>query len=659
MNGGTPNTGPDVRLGALFSEGGVLQRDCPLTVWGWGPPSRQVRVALAGAAANGWISRDGDFRVVLPPLPAGGPHILRVTLPRDADEQALEVGNIWIGEVWLASGQSNMEWRIEQCAEAGTEAAAAANDPLLRIFTVERRAELAPQRDVGGTWRPATAESAPHFSAVAYHFAHTLRSELDVAVGVVVSAWGGTPIEAWIPRRAHAAEPRLSEKLRLYERGAYSDSRWMCGHPDGPAVFPADPGLSEQATAWADPATPHDDWPVMELPGAWQTRGHEYSGVFWFRRTLAIPDSWTGRDLLLEIGAADKHDITHVNGVEVGRTGRDLEIAHWDVPRRYRVPASLVTGPELVIAVRVYSFVRAGGLLGPAEQMRMTCPQDSCRSVPLDGEWRYRVEHNFGHVPPEAGPGHLSPRSPFILHDNMIAPLAPAAMRGILWYQGESNTAQASEYPSLLRSLIAAWRQDWQLGDIPVLIVQLPGYGQPAGFSAGSNWARMRQGQLDLVRAMPNLGLAVTLDCGEANNLHPLNKEPVGRRLALWALSQTYGRPLTKCGPLPLAAASDAAGRVRVAFDCSGSVLASGDGAPVGGVFLLDAAGKAHQADTRLDGEVLWATADACPSPAEVCYAWADFPLGANLANREGLPASPFRMATETPAPAPRTLHHP
>lgn len=637
-----------INLAALFQSGAVLQRDQPLTIWGWGPPSQRVRVSMAGQIANGWISTAGAFRVVLPPLPAGGPHILRVELPRDSGTSSLEIPDIHIGEVWLASGQSNMQWTLGQCGERTAQAIADSGDPLRRFFTVGQRAELAPQRDVEGSWKPASPETSSEFSAVAYFFARRLRKELDVPVGVIVSAWGGTPIEAWMPRSAHAGSDLLRSKLRNYEKRAYSDERWDSFDPTQGPIFPADPGLCEEAMEWKASDYCDDDWAEMQVPSTWQRHGHGHSGVFWFRQTVRLPDSWIGRELLLELGAADKHDITYVNGVEVGRTGEAFEQQHWNQSRFYRIPAEVVANSELKLAVRVYSFAYEGGLLGPAEKMRVSCPDVApTEEISLAGTWKYRLEHDLGYVATGEDPGHLSPHSPGILYENMIAPLARFALRGVLWYQGESNTAHAADYPKHLRAMITSWRNAWEQGDFPFLLVQLPGFGLVSKFALESSWALFRQGQLELVQTMTGTGLAVTIDCGEAEDIHPTNKEPVGERLAQWALADTYGKACCRSGPLVREAIRHADGSVLVAFDGVNGGLTTSDGDAVGGVFLMDANGHPYSAEVLIEGDCLRVRAEACKQAVMVYYAWADFPLEANLVDCAGFPASPFRCAVE------------
>jgi sialate O-acetylesterase len=382
----------------------------------------------------------------------------------------------------------------------------------------------------------------------------------------------------------------------------------------------------------------------MSLPSAWQQHGHAFSGVFWFRRTVVIPNHWIGHDLDLHLGAADKHDITYVNGVEVGRTGTGFEEEHWNRPRRYRIPSALVIAPEITIAVRVYSFIYDGGLIGPAAEMRLACPSaPTDPPVCLAGEWHYAIEHDFGYVPFPALPGHLCPQSPHILHDNMLAPLAPFGLRGALWYQGEANTTHPARYADLLRDLVDDWRRLWGRGDFPFLVVQLPAHHAPSPHKPDSNWARLRESQLHVARTVPGVTAVITLDVGEATDIHPKNKAPVGDRLAQAALVRVHGKPGAATGPLALTAKRNGS-EIRVTFDHGNANLKTRDGAPPSPVYLRDAAGAWHPGIARIEDAQLVASSAACPDPVEIAYAWADNPVEANLTNFDNHPASPFRM---------------
>lgn len=641
-----------IELAAIFQDRAILQRGQPVAVWGWGPPRARIKVTLGPDSAYGISSGRGRFEIWLPPPAENQELTLEVRAPDLPAVQARTVHGLLAGEVWLASGQSNMAMTLAECAEHGAAAISAANDPDLRFFTVARTASLGPQDDVSGEWLAATPENARNFSAVAWFFAATLRRELGVPVGVMDSSYGGTPIEAWMSRQAHACSRHLAVTTADYHRYAHSQTRWANVASEGGAVsrtFPPDPGRSPESDRWADPDFDDTGWPTMTLPSAWQKHGHDFSGVFWFRRTVSLPDAWRGRDLVVELGAADKQDIAFANGVEIGRTGTGMEDQYWNRPRVYPIPSGL-TGSDirLVLAVRVYSFVYDGGLIGPC--LRLRCPERTDDPpVSLDGGWRYAVEHNFGHVPGDHDPGHLTPQSPHILFDNMIAPLAPVGLRGALWYQGERNVAHAESYADHLRDLIADWRRLWGRGDFPWFVVQLPAHLAPFGHEPDSGWAQLRESQLKAARTTPGATIVMALDAGEAFDIHPKNKVPVGQRLAKAALVRVYGHPGTATGPLPLEAVPGPDG-IRVRFELDGAGLATADNAAPRTVYLGGPDGRWHTASARIESNELVAFSPDCPDPTAIAYAWAGNPEGANLVNSDGHPASSFRLPVRSTA---------
>ena len=632
-----------LHLASLFQDHAVLQRDQLIPVWGWATPLSRIRITLGEHVACGLSNQLGDFLVRLPALPAGGPHTLRVELPETGEE--LIRRDVLVGEVWLASGQSNMEWTLAQCAPGLDEAIAAADFPDLRVFTVERRAHLGPQRTVAGAWQAITPTNAGSCTAVGFCFARRLHRELGVPVGLISSAWGGSLIQAWTSRSTLAFNPEAAPRLADYEAMAWTPERWQLAHEVGLdgriSKFPSDPGNTALAKGWAHPAFDDAGWDPLNLPSTWQAAGHPGSGVYWFRRTIEIPEAWLGRALELHLGAIDKQDITYVNGVEIARSGKDREEQFWNVPRVYLVPAELVTTRRLTFAVRVFSFVYNGGMTGPEENMHLHPAGQPETSLPLAGAWRYRCEHDLGVVTDHHVLGHAEPESPHMLFDNMIQPLIPYALRGAIWYQGESNAGEAGPYHRLQRDLIEDWRRHWGKPDLAFHLVQLPRYQTPVAFQADSTWARLREAQaaaLDL----PHVGMAVTIDLGDANDIHPKNKLPVGERLAQSALAHTYGRPLLPCGPV--ARTFTVAGNtLRVGFTHAEGGLITTDGAAPRLFYLAGDDRTFQPAQARIDGNTMVVTSPEIAHPTAVRYAWADYPAGANLANLANLPASPFR----------------
>lgn len=630
-----------MKLAAVFSDHAVFQRGIAIPVWGWTRPQVQVQATLGSVAAETRSGADGRFLLRLPPFAAGGPHELTVA----AAGKRVTVKEIWIGEVWIASGQSNMEWPLSQCGRQGEETIAAATRQQIRMITIPRLALAGRQSDVEAKWQVASLETAGAFSAVAYHFAKKLHDTLHVPVGILNASWGGTLVEPWTSREALMQNPDTRSWTERYEATLYSPEFWAAGAggPDG-FCYPADPGNEGESRGWAKDDCPDHEWATMELPRIWQMAGHNYSGVFWFRLTVDVPAAWAGQELALKIGAVDKQDQTYFNGQPVGATGQGLEEQHWNQPRTYAVPARLVTAGRNVIAVRAYSFVYGGGMIGPASQMSLGRADGQGGAISLAGLWRYREERNFGLIQPPAppmGPGNSN--SPYMLYDNMIHPLIPYAIGGAIWYQGESNADNAGQYRGMLTAMIRDWRRAWGQGDFPFLQVQLANYLPASPYQEGSTWARLREAQL-LACSEPATGLAVTIDIGEETDIHPHNKQDVGNRLAQWALVKTFARPGVASGPLYGGMGIEGKA-IRLRFENVGSgLMARGNHLTHLVIAGLDR--RFFPATARIEGATLLVESGEVPAPVAVRYAWADNPAGCNLFNRDGFPASPFRTDT-------------
>lgn len=632
-----------LQLASLFQDHAVLQRGQPLPVWGCAAPHTRIRVTLAAHTASAIANLQGDFLVRLPALPAGGPHTLTVIATETGER--VEIRDLLVGEVWLASGQSNMEMRLNACRPLTDADIVGAEFPAIRFFNVATRAHLGPQRTVEGRWQASTPDTAGVFSAAAFSFARRLHRELGVPVGIVSSSWGGSIIQSWLSRSALALNPEVAPWLARYEDRVWTEQYWDIMSSPGPdgrvSGTPKDPGNTGLECGWHQPAFDDAAWSSMLLPGTWQAAGHKHSGVYWFRRTVQIPAAWVGRDLHLHFGGIDKQDVSYVNGIEVGRTGKDREDQYWNAPRRYTIPASAVTSPTLHIAVRVYSFIYDGGIIGADTAMRVTLGDDAASSVALAGEWRHHCEHNLGLVTETHLMGHGERNSPHMLFDNMLQPLVPYALRGVIWYQGEGNAGEAHLYTRLMRDLILDWRQQWGQSDLAFHLVQLPNFQAAMGYQPASHWAHFREAQtaaLDL----PHTGMAITIDLGEAGDIHPKNKIPVGERLAQSVLTVTYGRAGAPCGPLFEHLTREHAS-LRCHFRHAESGLATTDGQAPRLFFIADDNRVFHPAEARVEGASVVVSHPEIPRPSAVRYAWADNPERCNLANRAGDPASPFR----------------
>jgi sialate O-acetylesterase len=629
----------DVRLPALVSDGMVLQTGVPLRVWGWASEGEKVTLTLRGQTATA-TARGGLWAMTLKPLAPGGPFEMTI-----AGNNTIVVRDVAVGDVWVCSGQSNMEWPLERSADAKPEIGAPA-DPLLRMFTVGRQLAAAPAAEVAsGAWESATPATRGHFSAVGYYFGRALRAARKVPVGLIHSSWGGTPAEAWmsrgaltewgLPDQAFAAlAPPTAASRDAYQRRL--DAWTAAGRPAG--TF-EDPGVHDAAKSWALPATDTRGWQSLSLPGAWEKLGLEYDfdGGVWFRREVDVPARWAGRDLELSLGAIDDTDTTYFNGVAVGATGGEVP-NHWAVQRHYRIPASAVHAGRAVIAVRVWDHGGEGGFMGPADALWLGPPGAEPRErVALGGAWRFRPERTRPSMP---NPPGLNQNLPSVLYNGMLAPLLPYAIKGAIWYQGESNTGRAGEYRSLLTALIQSWRNDWHVGNFPFLIVQLAPYMAIDSDPRESGWAELREAQAQVAREVGNGGLAVITDVGDPKDIHPTQKKPVGERLALAARKVAYGEKIVASGPT-LRSATALGGKIVVRFDNVGKGLRV-QGERLTGFAIAGKDERFVNADAVLDGDRVVVSSASVPAPAYVRFGWANHPV-VNLWNADGLPAVPFR----------------
>ncbi|WFB35508.1 sialate O-acetylesterase [Kiritimatiellota bacterium B12222] len=628
----------------FFQSHMLLPQNVTVPIWGKAEAGKRVVVECGGEKAEALSNANGEFRVWLPPLKAGGPLTLRAWLP-ECDEQVL-LEDILVGELWLASGQSNMSMSLKTCAEYGEEAIASANHPTIRLFTVERRAVLTPESDVSGTWQVCSPETVALFSAVGYAFAKRLACGLSVPVGVVSSAWGGSFLEAWISQQGLARLPHFRQWEDAYRQEVHQPDWWERYRNDLNeegliSILPVDQGNRGWEEGWAASDFDDSEWEQMLIPGKWQTRGHENSGVFWFRLQVDLPEEWQGKRLMLHLGAIDKTDITYANGEEVGRMGEGLDSGVWEKYREYGIPESLSQGERLSLAVRVVSFRGEGGLAGPAEEMRIYPEGHPELKISLGGEWRCCREQDYGVITETALMGHGNHNSPHILFDNMIRPMMPMPFRGVLWYQGESNARRAEEYEVLLRGLIEDWRWQFAQPELGFYVVQLPEFNAAMAYEDGSTWAVMREAQR-AVSDLEGVGLAVTLGLGDALDIHPKNKGPVGERLARAALVGTYGQDLLPGGPM-IASCERSGHKVLCRFDHTGDGLRCEGVSSPDGFTLAGKDGVFLPAEARIISEnQVEVSAAQVAEPCQVRYAWADNPLVHLLCNSEHLPASPF-----------------
>ena len=629
----------DVRLPAIISDNMVLQQGMKVRIWGSANAGENVTVTFDKKAASTLADAQGRWQVWIGPLNAGGPSELKVN--------SLTIKNVLVGEVWLCSGQSNMEWPLINTV-GGAETIAQANYPEIRLFTVEHHTSETPLSDVEGHWVVATPEDAAHFSAVGYFFGRELHQRLKLPIGLINTSWGGTPAEAWTSHDALASSPEMKPILDRYQSSMNALPQTKENYARALAQWEEknlylDAGNKGEALGYADPKSSTADWSKMDLPKQFETAGLLIDGAVWFRKEVDLPESWAGKELVLKLTPIDDQDITYFNGTKVGATGRETPNSYM-VPRKYVVPGSLVHAGRNLIAVRVFDSAGEGGFSrGGAMSLEPAAANGDSQEISLRGVWDYKVElalepkHPDWGTRPEAV-GVSNQNNPSVLYNAMIAPLVPFAIRGAIWYQGESNAGRAYQYRTLFPLMIRNWRSAWG-HEFPFYFVQLANWHANKAEPDESDWAELREAQAMTLRE-PQTGMAVTIDIGDENDIHPRNKLDVGRRLAAWALAGTYGQPVVPSGPL-FDRFKIEGNQVRIRFK-HGAGLKTSDGSSLKGFAIAGEDRRFVWADARIDGDTVIVSSPMVQKPAAVRYGWADNPI-ANLYNKAGLPASPFR----------------
>jgi len=648
----------DIRLPAIIADNMVLQQGRPAPIWGWADPGEEVRVVFAGQSKDAKADADGRWRVTLDPVRASAEN--RTLGVRSMTGNSVrEVRNVLVGEVWICSGQSNMQWSVSNAVNAEQEIAQA-DYPTMRLFRVPNVTAALPQDDCEGQWQVCSPETVPGFSAVGYFFGRHLHRQLGVPVGLINTSWGGTVAEAW------TSAPALRERLPKFNEGLdrlvgqdESVAQARARHKAQMAAYNAavqkmyamEDDL-DAADRWAAVELDDSQWKTMTVPANWETTPDfkDVDGIVWFRKTLDVPPEWAGKDLVLKPGPIDEVEVTWFNGTRVGARGniRRKDVRFWNVPREYPIPGKLVRKGKNVVAIRVIDAAAQGGLWGADAStmvVELVDGEDALANelednlpttLSLAGEWRC-----FGELilPPRPVDSN-NPNRPSVLYNAMIHPLIPFAIQGAIWYQGESNASRAEQYRTLLPTMIGNWRALWGQGDFTFLIVQLANFMKRAEQPEDTAWAALREAQTMTAASDPNTGLALAIDIGEANDIHPRNKQDVGKRLGLAARALAYGQDIPYSGPVYRSMVVDGS-RAVLSFDhANGGLIAKGG--ELTGFAVAGADGKFAWAKAEIRGEQVVVQADDVAQPAAVRYAWANNP-DCNLYNGAGLPAVPFR----------------
>lgn len=637
-------------LASPFADHMVLQRERRTRLWGWDRPNQSIAIALelepegtapARLVFETTLSADdgGAFACDLPALYEKGPYRLRVE-----GSSVAVVRDILAGDVWLACGQSNMEWTVAQAGDAEREIPNARH-PEIRCLYVARAPARTPAKTVACRWFPVSPETVRGMTAVGYFFAREIQRELGVPIGIVDAAWGGTRVEAWtsaetLPEVLSLAAERARFELpepelaRAKAEHAAALARWEA------ANLPADPENLGVAWGWASPEFDDRDFQELVVPGMWQREGLNFNGAVWYRREFELPAGWEQLDLTLCLGAIDDFDHTYVNGELVGANPKGTPEA-FQIQRRYRVPAALLRPGKNLLAVRIFDHMGEGGFVGPSQELYLERAGEPGQRVPLAGRYRVGVEREvplvplsvFASYPPPPPP--LQPQNaPAALYNGMLAPLVPFGLRGALFYQGEENTWTASTYAPRFAAMIRDFRARFEQGPLPFYFVEL------AGFRAHDGWPRLREAQAAAL-AEPATGMASAIDIGDPNDIHPRNKLEVGRRLAALALSGTYGKAGVPCSGPVLATLSLRGRECRFDFTHAEGLRTS-DGAAVRAFEVAGPSGEFVDAPARIEGEAVIVTSPNDAPIRAVRYAFRDY-ADVNLVNGAGLPARPFR----------------
>jgi sialate O-acetylesterase len=614
-----------IKLPRLISNGMVLQRDIPLKIWGWASPNEKVEIDFNQKKFKATTAKDGTWRVVLPSQKAGGPYEMTLLA-----SNTIVLKNILIGDVWLCSGQSNMELPMERVKDKYKDAIAKAENTNIRQFLVPDQYEFAKEKTdlSSGEWLSANPENVLKFSAVAYFFADEIYQKYKIPIGLINSALGGSPAESWISAGAIKKFPEYDQEYQKFKDGTLGvkieendkkiSSAWYA------AVNKEDEGLKHN---WSDPELEDTDWKNMNIPGYWadQELGN-VNGAVWFRKEFTVSDLKESNAKLI-LGRIVDADSVYVNGHFVGTT------SYMYPPRIYPFDAKFLKEGKNEIAIRVINNSGKGGFVED-KAYELILGSDV---IDLKGSWKYKLGAKMQPLPPPT----FIRWKPVGLYNAMIAPLKNYGIKGVLWYQGESSTKKPEEYTALMETLIANWRAEWKQGPFPFLYVQLTNFMMPKTEPGESNWAALRQQQKNTL-AVQNTGMAVTIDVGEWNDIHPLNKYDVGKRLSLLARKMVYGeKDLVASGPL-FKTMEQKGNHLVLSFTDIGTGLVSRDNKPLKGFEIAGKDGKFVWATAVIEGDKIIVSNETVLNPARVRYAWADNPDQANLYNKENLPASPF-----------------
>jgi len=616
-----------VKLPQFIRDSMILQRDAKINIWGWASKGEKINVQFNGKTYKTRTGNDGKWMLQLSPMKAGGPFTMEVS-----GKNKITLHGILLGDVWLCAGQSNMEHQMKLHAVKYPEEIANADYAEIRQFKVPNVTNLvAPQNDLrSGSWKWADSTNVKDFSAVAYFFAKDLYEKYHVPIGIINASWGGIPIEAMMSEKSLQSFPNILATVEKNKDTAYvNETNRKAFAAISSMPRPEDKGMTEK---WFEPSYTPKEWHRIAVPGFWEDEGAKgLNGVVWYRREIDVPASMTRVPAKVFLGRIVDADELYINGIKVGTTG------YMYPQRRYPVPGGVLKPGKNLFVVRVTNNFGKGGFV-PDKPYELIAGNDT---INLTGYWQYKVgsintpHHSFGSF------GISLQNQPTALYNSMIAPLVDYTIKGFAWYQGESNADRPNEYAKLQPAMISDWRSKWQEGNLPFLFVQLPGFMDYNYLPSESQWAMFREAQAKSL-SLPNTAMAVAIDIGEWNDIHPDRKKEVGDRLALGAEKIAYDEKIIYSGPLYKSQVIQGS-KIIISFTNTGSGLTTNDKQAPAEFAIAGADKKFVWAQATIDGDKIIVSNDDVPDPKYVRYAWADDPVNPNLINKEGLPAAPFR----------------
>ncbi|GAA4336185.1 sialate O-acetylesterase [Mucilaginibacter gynuensis] len=629
-----------VALPACLTDDMVLQQKAQVNLWGKATAGKPLTITTSWNNKKYTATADakGDWKIKVATPSFGGPYTISFN-----DGEALTLKNILIGEVWVCSGQSNMEmWVSGMYGDVlnAQQEIAAANYPEIRMIKVDNTISMQPLTELKTkwSWRACSPQTVAQFSAVAYFFAKNLYEDKHVPIGIINTTWGGTVAEAWTSGEALKTMPAYAPAVKYFESGI-TQEKLNKEYDSKLAAWTSEINAKDQIDAqgsapWAKSTFDVSAWKKMPAPGLWEKGSlPNFDGIVKFVKKVTIPAAWAGKDVVLSLGSIDDNDITWFNGTQIGHTDGVF------VQRKYTIPGNLVKAGENTIAIRVFDTGGDGGFNGGPITISLASNADE--KVDLAGEWSYLVGSKLSELPaaPQRPDG---PNRPTLLYNAMVNPIINYTIKGVIWYQGESNANKADQYSTLFPLMISDWRKQWGQGNFPFYFVQLANFMAQDAQPVESEWAELREAQLKTL-SVPNTGMASAIDIGDAYNIHPTNKQEVGRRLALIAKAKNYGEKVAYSGPI-YKAQTVKGNTIELTFTyADGGLKVKGD--KLSGFAIAGADKKFYWADAKLEGNKVIVSSAQVSNPAAVRYGWGNNPT-CTLYNVADLPATPFRTDT-------------